>query len=263
MGVDMLDITFRLEKAIGIKIPAEQFWDRAIEDFEVSPGRFKKDVRVKRVHELLCELTMTLPGSVFDPESRRQHVVESLHRCFGVRAELLTPETKLEDIVPKRNRRAEWERLAAEVGSPLPQLSLSGALSLVGLMSGFAAVCSFIASVGQLLGRNSNAAGKSLLLAMILAVPAALLFWQSMRTRFAYDCQTIDDLLRSIACLEAASITRQKASATETGTTEPSPNPWTADLLWQVMKVVFVDALGVDEEEVVPEALMIRDLGCD
>jgi|GEM_PF-5270912 len=34
-------------------------------------------------------------------------------------------------------------------------------------------------------------------------------------------------------------------------------------MLWCVLKETLVDVLGVDEVDVVPDALLIRDLGCE
>lgn len=58
MGIDLLGITFRLEKQLGRKISQNELWGKAVESIEVSPGRFATDIRVKRIHELLCELVL-------------------------------------------------------------------------------------------------------------------------------------------------------------------------------------------------------------
>lgn len=265
MGVDMLDITFRLEKKLGLQIDGAEFWNKAVEDIETSPGRHRKDVRVSRLLEVLCELTGSSGQSHFDVDLSRQRMIEALQSCFDIAPGRLTLETKLCEVIPRQKRSVHWERLAVALGQPLPTLQRPVVVRLLCGLSVFAAVVSCGWLTVELTRaycdvRVANALGT---LCIGFTIGFGILWHRPRPTQFLWNCQTIDDLAQCVACCDAVQIARQNAAAIQTHQSPPHPNPWTRDMLWRVLHEVLVDVLGVDDDEVVPQALLVRDLGCE
>jgi acyl carrier protein len=90
MGVDLLDIHFRLEKALGIRLPRTSlYWTRQ----EREAGSLyvgKRDVTAGEVHVNLCETLAELGHEV--PANSREIVRACLGEALGFAPEEVKPE---------------------------------------------------------------------------------------------------------------------------------------------------------------------------
>lgn len=89
--------------------------------------------------------------------------------------------------------------------------------------------------------------GKYLLFAALGLI--LIIFWRTgmERLRFPPSIRTIQDLSDHVLRVRE----RQPGSR------------WPEELVWEQLRDVMVDALGVDDDEVAPEARLIQDLGAD
>lgn len=265
MGIDLLDITFRLEKNLGTAVPHREFWLHGIEDIEVSPGRFTKDLRVKRMHELLCVWLGLRKSADFDLEECRRAVIESLQATLNVAPALLVPEAKFKNFIPWKKRYMHWRRLEERLGRPIPLLQVSPVTLAVATGVGIVALGCFVFGLLSLLGSMNDRSESFRVLGVTACLMGALVVTVvfSKPSTFPSHCQTIEDLAQWLARIQAVGASRQSSEVDSARDPEnPTATRDEADV-WRVLQEVLVAVLAVTPDQVIPEALLVRDLGCE
>jgi tetrahydromethanopterin S-methyltransferase subunit G len=181
----------------------------------------------------------------------------------GAAPESIQPSTRLEDVIPRREREAVWERLAQRLGQPLPPFAERDTPLAVGVVAGlgvllvyavgipaiqaidafaldhgFAAAWWFFA-LGACLVPTSFVAGigLSVLLAMWL-------FRNRYPPSFRADCRTVSDLTRFLAA-----------------TVEEVTIPWTEEAAWQALRGILARAAWRDPLELTHQTRLIEEWG--
>jgi hypothetical protein len=245
MGIDLLDVQFRIETVFGLQLEQE-FFHKIIDKHHPNwqmPGQPRPDVTVGRIYDELLERLRRenrLEGDYSQLRTLTLHsVLDSLKRSLE-RSDLAA-ETPVTELLPPPLNRAAWNRLAASLEiepplipwSTLTQVSYNGGcLVVVGIW--FAAFL-------------FEAPLKYLILAALGVLPVIL--WRSAmeKQRFPPSIRTIQDFSDHVLRVRL----RQPSSR------------WPEELVWDQLRDVMVDALGVDDDEVTPEARLIQDLGAD
>lgn len=263
MGIDLLDITFRLEKNLGTALPHREFWLHGIENIEIAPGRFTKDLRVKRMHELLC-VWLGLRKSVgFDLEECRHAVMESLQAACNVAPALLAPEVKFDEVLPWKNRYTHWRRFEERMGRPIPPRQVSSVTLAVGTGIGVITLgCLMFGAMSVLNAQDSSEGFRVLGVAAGLFGVLVVTTICSKPSTFPSHCQTIEDLAQWLARIQAVGASRQDRDVDSAKDPENPISVRDEAEVWRVLQEVLVAVLAVTPDQVVSEALLVRDLGC-
>lgn len=111
MGIDLLDIHFRLEARFGIKLKEGEF----LAFYE----------RVNTVEELVWgKLQGIQPALLVEPRVYGQRVTEAILGLPACRKDRWGWGS-LEQMIPEEGRSENWERLRVSLGMPLPDLEAS------------------------------------------------------------------------------------------------------------------------------------------
>lgn len=266
MGIDLLDIKFRLERDLRVRIRQDDFLTALTRDIraggpeaEDGPVLFRAGT-VGALYALALEQLCHYPrhGCLCAPVFYRLR--RDLGELFGTGRERVTPSSRLDDLIPRRQRRRNWQQLARALDLPLPALSRPAWLErairnscLVSVLPVvfFPALLAAAVAVAPLLGRPaaepvwillSLIAGTGLKsgLAHLLTVPCAVHFPES--------CATVRGLIKTLMHTDYGRIVEQEQA-------------WHERDVWNTLQGILAEALGVSPEEVTPEAHLVRDLG--
>ncbi len=262
MGMDLLDISFRMEKEFGLKLGRE-FWDEVCIPPQKINARWERgtDIPVWRMLEVICErIGATKTG--FETLTRhRNDVYRVLNECFNIAPASIKPETPLDDLIPKDDRRKHWLRLGETLGKKLPEFVRPKAANCLFYCS----VAGVIFALTALLANSTKPAAQArndlaLFLLVLSACPAAVWFCIP-RKSIPPTCRTVDHLVQTTTTDEAVVVAIKNAAAARASL--PPPYIWTDEAVYLVLREVLVNALGIDEEEITLDSKLIQDLGCD
>lgn len=225
MGLALVEMIMDVEEHFGIEIPDE---DAA-------------EIRtVGALHSyLLQRLAEKHPGgsqSVCPSGHAFYQARRTLMDQFGVPRSRIRPDSRLDDLLPRRGRREAWGRFGGAIGLHLPALSLpyeARVLATVGL-----SICYgfFIAWVEPRLGLSLLAAG-------VLGFVA----WWHATKRWGTVPPTRCDTVRAVV---GRMVLHQPIQ------------PADEKLVWEMLKAIIVDQLKVAPEDVTPDATW-SELGAD
>lgn len=253
MGIDLLDVSFRLEKSFGLKLDRD-FWDKLYQHAtRVCQSGEPADITVQQIFDELvyrlkeCDRYQAESTGLLD--SIRTQVMHQLAILFPGREH--TSNTRVTDLYQKVPTQEDWQSIRSRF-SPSPERSHT---------SGLTATCVVLGFIG---GPALTGAALSSSLSLWFAVPFILLgivsligasVWRDHR-RFPPSITTIEDLVTAV--VEA----RIQDSHQEKATSGPGEqHRWSDEMIWFSLRSVLVDALGVDHDEVKPNARLIHDLG--
>jgi acyl carrier protein len=225
LGIDFFEIVLEVEDKFGI----------TIRDAEAQ--------NVRTVGDLLTVINSRMAGAATACPSLTAFLqVRRVTRDFLSQSTLrLRPTTSIASIIPVRRRREFWRAFGKLSGSTPPALRRPGPLRIL---------LTAVASIALVLGFGTAFIDPAILpLGVISAlgfILALYLLTSPMCVEPPAKLTTFGDLSRRLVGLTTA--TRPIASADE--------------VLSGVRKIV-VDALGVEPEEVVPEARFIEDLNME
>ena len=246
MGIDLLDITFRIEKELGVRFVLEE-WEKITR---------KRDVTVGDLYGLilkklgLCDLTRN------DIELNYHLWLEiqtTLRVVTGLPAKEIELGTPLEGLFPKPSRREIWNRLREVCSYHIRELDYPKAVRWIGfwLAAGVAFIEQFqIWQMGvpkwvwPLLGFVGIwMVSETYLKILKICAP--------YRTDFPSRMRTVKDLCRMIL----ATNYREICERVEIAFDERSL------AVWEKLVEILVAALGVEKDEVAFHSRLIRDLG--
>jgi acyl carrier protein len=184
--------------------------------------------------------------------SRLRHASEepcpSQHGFYAVRKELMQmlrlkrtairPQARLADLIPAENRRATWRNLLHSLTdgkAKWPRLRRPRWATVLVVLAFPAAI-----AAGLTLLAGWSSLGMALCVAMLTAALADRLS-APLRTEFPDGFTQVQHLIKFVSTLETAT--------------------WSRDEVFQKIKAIVVEQLGVDESEVTLEAEFVKDLG--
>ena len=253
MGIDLLDIKFRLERSCGVKIGVEDFARLAGWELD-APIEVTLDLTVAQIHTYLLERRdeiKTLSAQRPIVQAR----VESLLRDQRLdRWRSPEPEESLEEMIPRLDRRADWERLADSLNCKLPPLESSRIVKLA------------VASPLLVLTIAITLAGWSIMHAIDpvwIGLVVIIVGWLAGAFAIVQALTTCLDSRRVRIPAEVATV-RQLVDHVTTNRLFESDAPllrMSDDEVFAGVRDALVECLVVDPDEVTPEAKLVADLG--
>jgi len=246
MGLDLLDIHYRMEKAFGIRLSPEDF-QGLVRDGDVTVGDLYHFIlRKLQLHDV-ARYDVGLNHHLW---TEMQAVVQAVTEAPPEQIELKTP---LESLFPKATRRERWAALRSESSYRIRELDYPKAVRRFG----------FALSVGMVLVEQFR----------IWQIPGAMWLWPvlgiigvwmvgetylkvlsicaPLRTRFPSGMRIVKDLCRDVLAAHYEDLCRETRI----------PLDDRCLVVWQQLREILVDALGVKPDEVTFRARLIRDLG--
>ena len=232
MGLDTVELVMDVEESFAITIT-----DANAQDI----------ITVGDLYEAVMSQTKLAPAGTCLSAATFYDVKRAL-RKLGI-AERFGPSTRLDDILPRSDRRLFWLNLTNSLQLKLPRLERSNFVSSVNL----AVTLLPSTALACLAAVNNDGSIETFVIAFVfLAIVLAVLTsmaTQPLAIHFSSDVETFRGFSERVLALNA---TEQKSKHGPMG-----PND-----VWVVLRDLIVDQLGCDRSEVVPEAQFVRDLGC-
>lgn len=237
MGLDTVELIMALEEEFDIEIPDEDA---------------EKLVTVGAMHEYVCKkLEERAPhphGSEQRAPCMTSHVFYRLRSALedsGLAGTKLSPRTSLSTIFSGNDPRKEYKALEERLGLKLPQLVRPVWLIYLIVALSITASAAVYLALPQLYGW---------ILTPLTTVSTAVIL--VLATKPAARCfprrsATLRNLTYAIFTLNRR---------------ELRPEPYNAQdkhLVWDALKAIIVEQLGVREEQVIPAANIVTDLGAD
>lgn len=265
MGIDLLDVSFRLEKQTGVRLSHD--------DWMSLFRHGNREVLVGDLYSLLLA-RKHYPTQIRTDIELNERVWNKVRESLAVAANLdlsdIQMSTRLDELLPIERRREIWSGFESRCEYVPPQLiwndvdqirkSREERFEILAILL----LPFLLITVGLGTKPEWRDPGSAFLLWVIssIVVGVGMLFrswnrsrryWELRRTNFPADVLTVKELCRRMRDLN---ITRLMPVLTLRQADR--------DLdLWNKLKQTLVDALGVDEDEVRQEAGLIRDLGME
>lgn len=246
MGLDLLDIKFRIEKVFQIELDDRQLVE-VIRD---------KDIVASDLYELiLCRLHLCDVGRHDIPLNFRlwEEIQSLLHDTTGVALEEIRPGTPLESLFPRNRRRQLWNDFREKSSYRLRELEYPRSVRAVGLILAVAMVVFEQVQLFKLPGAKW--------FWMLLGVLGVWMFVETYtkllaiaapwRAAFPPGLNTVKDLCRTVLAANYSEICQISLQATDAH----------AALVWQQLKDILAETLDVDEAEITFRTRLVADLG--
>lgn len=162
----------------------------------------------------------------------RKQMIETL----GLKRSQIKPETKLEDVISRKDRPRLWRDLIRSIGGKKTGWPSLGRPRLMGNIVGVTAISATIACVIALMYQSFLLSFLSAL-AGVLAVVLTIPYKKEIPKEFSQ----VKDLIRFVTTLD--------------------PKIWTKEEIFQKLKTIIVKQLGIDESKVTLDANFMDDLG--
>ena len=232
MGLDAVELVMEVEDAFEIEIPS----DLAVHLLTVGDlfEYVKSQAQKGPVGTCLTAATFY----------RLRNAIEAsgIETRFG-------PSSPLGEVFPKQNRRKLWAAIAKNANLRLPDLVRP---SWVVFLSSAFLICSSLLAFAWL--SNSDLYRKTFLLSCIGSFVAlgvfTVLVTRPMANEFGSQFKTFRGLSESVLTLNLNKIKTVRG-------------PMGANDIWVVLRSIIVRELGVDIDEVTPEARFVKDLGME
>lgn len=245
MGIDLLDITFRIEKEFGIRVSRDAWLEVAgVTPDEMTTGF---DMTAGQLYDFILSRLSESPGGFRPPRVSPDALLNKLSLFFHLPAGSIDTETELERLLIRPDRHSEWFELARFLETQLPALrrpfwlSASIALRIIALLA-----------IGLALARQWNSAAACLAALIVTGV-----VWLLALVLTATEARVIPRQSRTVADLYGL------LNSTPVRAGPDSPAPWTPEDVWEMLKQILVDCLAVDPDEVTPDARLVADLGAE
>lgn len=242
MGLDAVEIIIETEEAFGITIADDEA---------------EKLFKVRDLYNLVLSKIDTSPAcaSSIAFYRVRQAMVESL----GVSRRSVRPSTRLESLLPQKNRREAWKQVEDAAKLTLPRLQYTAQWKSRFIAAGLISATLAILMVWRLVTFLSPSfvlsgvtffVGASGWIA-IFGITAGLLDKRATFLRNQLPCSSAGDLAMSMLALNQA----------EFSLTAEAKEKLTREDLWVRLVKIICKQLGLEPHEVVPEARFVEDLG--
>lgn len=244
MGIDLLDVQFRIEKAFGLKLE-RGFFLNIIDEHQPmwrKPGQPRPDITIGQIYDGILELLRRQNRLGTCDEDFERSLRDSVLRELQARHPLrkLTLQTATCELWRDSVTPLEWRSLGEVLGVQLP--SLVDRRIRVGMIGGF-----FISLIPMVVVWNY---GSSVLYLPLASSGLLGVIWLRQRKPMEpipRDVGTIGGLV-DFVFLERM---------------HRSDQGWPANLVWNRLRRIVCDVLGVDEGEVTPTSRLVQELGAE
>ncbi|MGD0091120.1 MAG: hypothetical protein ABSE73_14475 [Planctomycetota bacterium] len=170
-------------------------------------------------------------------------------KLLGIERQQFRLHSRLEDLVPKRNRRGLWRNLSKETGFRLPKLQKPRFVFWTVLAGWFIA-----ALVLRHFLRSQLLFSEFFVAFLVIFTPVYIIAatWLTARLAvcFPADCLTIRQCVNQVVTYNYGKLAKEFQCA------DP-------DRTWGILKQIIAQNLDVPPVKVTPEARFVEDLGCD
>lgn len=232
MGIDFLDIIFRLERNLKIELVRQELDLSA----QLTVGEFYEQI-LSRVE--LCERSGCKSSAMF------YRLQRGMVEVYGLSEKEIGPPVKLKEIIPLKRRRRKWRKLAKTLGLSLPSLCRPWWIPGIAFMSlglGFCAVF-----FGKLIGEENSLL---IFLATILFALVAIVGSRPLAWHFPDNCQTVRGLVYELLAANGDKLWL-------------SSQGWTKRDVWDLLVATITSVTGTPPERVTRSALLFSELGID
>ncbi len=245
MGIDLIDIEFRIAKTFEISVKGE-FLD-LMDDQDILVGALYTHILKKVGLRDHARSDLRLNYALW------RHMQDLIQDVTDVEVDHLELKTPLRDVFPPKTRRELWQILREDCPYNVPELEYPAWVPILGTTVALAAVAFEQFQVAQLPGWNWFWPLAGLLgIWMVAETYAKLLHvFDPWRVRFPANIKTVKDLCRLIL-----SDNYEKFC----GDAEISLDD-RANEIWRKLKQILAEVLFVDEDKITFRSRLIQDLG--
>ncbi len=237
MGLELVEIVMDVEQTFGVHLPRAE-----------TPAMDT----VGQLHDLLVKTLAERPEAARLESHVFERVRNALESAGRASPGQIDPSTPLCDILPLTTRRRAWKRLQGSlpwVVPPLRRPRLVGALVTVAAIA-LAWACTFGPRNPNWLTANPAVAMVCLFYIGPLAaffVVVGVWFTTPLAVVWRPDIPTVGDLASTVVAMNYGNPAEQRT--------------WSAEEIWNTLRQIIVDVLGVDPAQVTPDARFVDDLG--
>jgi len=245
MGLDFVDIVFRVEKAFDVSLSEDDF-DALVSDRDILVGDLY-DFILKKLH--LHDVGRYDFGLNHALWMEMQSVLHRVAQAPPGGVELKTP---LATLFPRKIRRKAWEALRAACPFRVRKLDYPKVVRTIGFLLAATVVLIEQFQIWQLPAVNwlwplLGLLGLWMLAETYLKVLSVL---APLRTRFPSGITTVKDLCRAVLATNYVDICRDVEL----------PQDERSLKVWQQLTQILVDVLGVDADQITFRSRLVRDL---
>lgn len=245
MGLDLLDIMFRIEKELGVELSDDDL--AAVEsDRDIVVGDLYKRI-LKKVHSRdVARYDVGLNWALW---RELQGVVQTAAEVPPDRAELRTP---LAELFPRETRRARWEAMRKAAPYRIGKLEYPRVVRRVGLAGAVVMVLMEQFRIWQVPGMAWLWPVVGLFGVWMLVETYTKVMWMfsPLRNRFPSGMTTVKDLCREV-------VARNHEEICPAG---EIPLDDRCLAVWRQLTEILVETLGVEAEAVTFDSRLVRDL---
>lgn len=246
MGLDILDIQFRVEKAFGVELTHDDL-------FEVMRDR---DILVGDLYSLLLKKLLLHDVARYDVRlnyrlwEQMQRVVQS---ASGAPLEQIELKTPLAVLFPRDTRRTAWETLRRECPYRLAQLDYPKAVRWAGFGLAVGMVLVEQLRIGWAAGANWLWPVLGLIGIWMVSETYLKVLWmcRPLRNSFPARMATVKDLCRTVLATNYEEICGSSEIPFDDRCLE----------VWRQLTGILVDALGVEADAITFRSRLFQDLG--
>ena len=246
MGLDTVEIVMRIEEEFSIELP----------DAELGAV-----ITVGDLYEVVLSKLNTATNADCLSSKAVYRMRKSLVDVLGVPCRSIRPSTSLEPLLPAEFRRQQWAEIAAGIGLPFPKLkrtrSQESWLLKLALILPTVIVLASWGSLRPHLGLPTDS-----LLPLIPAFLAWILLvgFTNSLLKTITQAQVLEIPVRTAGELARMVLTMNFA---EFAPSSDASQPLSRDAVWARIVRIFSDQMQMDEEEIVPDARIVQDLGIE
>ena len=246
MGIDLLDLTFRMEKHFRLKIDMTFWGDLRDSAQQMSTQEFITDLTVGQVHRELVQRLKQAGRYVelsYLAEENLKDVLSKLNERFPTQA--VTPDTKLQELFGRHLWREDWYELSDLFGIEVEAAKRSFSQSrwtfrILSLGVSVSFAC-FLPMIWQ------APTTEVVVLISIAMVSLLIAWWVSCVPKW---CPAQDWTVNQWA--------HQVLLAR---TSRDGDSMWSEELVWIALREMICETLWVESDAVTPEATLFGDLG--
>ena len=248
MGMDLSDITYRIEKAFDIDLSWEEVADLARDD----------DITVGDLFSLLLKKIYLRDVGRYDIRLNYDLWVEIqsvLHSVTNVPTNRIELKTLLKTLFPRKTRRAQWDALRDACPYRVRKLDYPRGLRVVGfsLAAGMVLIEQF--QIWKIPGANWfwPLLGLFGIWVFVETYLKVLSICAPLQICFPAGMVTVKQLCRAVLATDYMHICKNVEV----------PLDQRCLTAWQEFTEILVDVLGVDKDEITFRSLLVRDLGTE
>jgi hypothetical protein len=246
MGLDLFDVTFRIEKTFDLEL-TEQDWNRLARDGDITAGELYELLLAKLGLRDLARNDLRLNYHLWD------QVRHSLHAAASVPLDKIELQTPLAALFPRHNRRQPWNSLREVCPYRVRELDYPPIVRLAAL-----ALAAGVILIEQLqIGRIPGAVWLWPVLGWFGLWMLSETYWKvlsvcaPLRTRFPGGMSTVKDLCRAVLAANYVEVC-------EGVETNSDPR---CQVVWAQLVEILAATLGIRADEIGFHSRLIRDLG--